>query len=46
MMNDAIKDKGREKEEEDRKKGKGKRNRGLDQAEGGEEERDGGTVGF
>lgn len=40
MMNDAIKDKGNE-EEEDRKKGEedneGRRNQGLDQAEGGEE---------
>lgn len=48
-MNDAIKDKGKEKQEEERKKGRGtdegRRNQGLDQAEGGEE-RDGETAGL
>lgn len=48
-MNDAIKDKGEEKEEGDRKKGVGtderRRNQGLDQAKG-RVERDGETAGL
>lgn len=49
MMNDAIKDKGEEKEEDDWKNGKGtgegRRNQRLDQAKGGEES-DGKTAGL